>query len=82
ACQSSALQTCAQIADRLRHDVNIMRVAEVYCGSDLFDLQSLVSELVGDDSVPQMSCVRLKLDALPKFRAWQETWEKQRLEDA
>jgi hypothetical protein len=82
ACQSPALQTCAQIADRLRHDVSVMRVAEVYCGSDLFDLQSLVSELVGDDSVPQMSCGRLKLDALPKFRAWQETWEKQRLEDA
>ena len=57
-------------------------MAEVYCGSDMFDLQALVSKLVDGDSVPQMASVRLKADSLPKFRAWQETWDKQRLEDA
>lgn len=82
ACQSAELQTCAQLADRLRRDAAVLRVAEVYCGSNLFDLQALVCELVDGDSVPQMAAARLKAEALPKFRAWQETWDKQRLEDA
>jgi len=81
-CQSAELQTCAQLADRLRRDAEVLRVAEVYCGSDLADLQALVSELIEGDSVPQMTAARLKVEAMPKFRAWQETWEKQRLEDA
>ena len=82
ACQATELQTCAQIADRIRHDANLIRVAELYCGSDLFDLQALVSELVEADNVPQMAAARLKPSSIPKFRAWQETWNMQRLEDA
>ena len=82
ACQTPELQTCAQVADRLRSDAEAIRVAELYCGEDMFDLQTLVCELVGGSNVPQMAAARLKIDALPKFRAWQETWNKQRLEDA
>ncbi|MGV0053642.1 BREX-2 system adenine-specific DNA-methyltransferase PglX [Stutzerimonas sp. 381-2] len=81
-CQNFDLQTCAQLADRLRSNTDILRVAELYCGGNTLDLQSLVSDLVDGDSVPQMAAARLKVEALPKFRAWQETWEKQRLEDA
>ena len=82
ACQSAGLQTSAQLADRLRRDADVLRVAEVYCGNDLADLQALVCELVDGDNVPQMAAARLKAETMPKFRAWQETWEKQRLEDA
>lgn len=82
ACQSVELQTCAQLADRLRRDDKVLQVAEVYCGNDLADLQALTSELVEADNVPQMAAARLKADAMPKFRAWQETWNKQRLEDS
>ncbi|MDH4555696.1 BREX-2 system adenine-specific DNA-methyltransferase PglX [Pseudomonas sp. BN417] len=82
ACQAAELQTCAQLADRLRRDADVSRVAELYCGSDLFDLQVLVSELVDADNVPQMAAARLKPASMEKFRAWQETWDKQRLEDA
>ncbi|MFJ4433361.1 BREX-2 system adenine-specific DNA-methyltransferase PglX [Pseudomonas sp. NPDC089395] len=81
-CQSPELQTCAQLTDRLRRDAEVTLVAEVYCASDLFDLQTLVSELIDSDNVPQMASARLKPDSMPKYRAWQETWEKQRLEDA
>lgn len=81
-CSSVELQTCAQLADKLRTHVDAVRVAEFYCGDKLLDLQALVCELVIADSMPQMAAARLKLGALPKFRAWQETWEKQRLEDA
>jgi hypothetical protein len=82
ACQSPELQTCAQLADRLRRDTEAQRVAEVYCGSDLVDLQALVCELADADNVPQMAAARLKVGSIPKFRAWQETWDKQWQEDA
>jgi hypothetical protein len=81
-CHSVELQTCAQLADRLRRDADVLQVAAIYCSTDLLDLQALVSELVDNDSVPQMAAWRLKPDAMPKFHAWQETWDKQRLEDA
>ncbi|HBO3456332.1 TPA: BREX-2 system adenine-specific DNA-methyltransferase PglX [Pseudomonas aeruginosa] len=82
ACQLSGLQSCAQLADLLRRDKELLKVAEIYCGSDVIDLQALVVDLVEIDNVPQMAAARLKPDSLPKFYAWQETWEKQRLEDA
>ncbi|MBR9910595.1 MAG: BREX-2 system adenine-specific DNA-methyltransferase PglX [Gammaproteobacteria bacterium] len=82
ACDEPQLQTSAQLADRLRHDADVIRVAEVYCGTDLIDLQALVTDLVEGDNVPQMAPARLKPAAIPKFRAWQETWDKQRQEDA
>ncbi len=82
ACQLPELQTCAQLTDRLRSDAGVMQVAELYCGDNSFDLQTLVCELVDGENVPTMAASRLKVDALPKFRAWQGTWDKQRLEDA
>ncbi len=82
ACQPSELLTCAQLTDRLRHKTDFQYVAELYRSSDLVDLQALVCELVEGDNVPQIAAARLKADAMPKFRAWQETWDKQRLEDA
>ncbi|MBN8431454.1 BREX-2 system adenine-specific DNA-methyltransferase PglX [Microbulbifer salipaludis] len=80
--QSVELQTCAQLADRMRKEAIFLRVAEVYCDSDLVDLQALVCELVDGESVPQMAAARLKSTSMPKFRAWQEVWGKQREEDA
>jgi hypothetical protein len=82
ACQSAELQTCAQLADRLHRDVDVLRVAESYCASSLIDLQALVCELVDGDHVPQMVAARLKSDAMPKFSAWADVWDKQRQEDA
>lgn len=81
-CQAPVLQTCAQLADRTRNDPALQQVAALYTGSDTFDAQSLVSDLVASDNVPQMAAARYKPKAMPKFRAWQETWEKQRAEDA
>lgn len=82
AAQSVELQTCAQLADRLRRKPDVIRVAEVYSGTTMVDLQPLIVKLIDSDNVPQMAAARLKPIAMPKFRAWQETWDKQRLEDA
>lgn len=82
ACHSAELQTCAQLADKLRTNTTFVKVAKLYSRDDLLDLQVLVSGLVSNDNVPQMAAVRLKTSAMEKFRAWQEIWDKQRLEDA
>ncbi|HED14809.1 MAG TPA: BREX-2 system adenine-specific DNA-methyltransferase PglX [Gammaproteobacteria bacterium] len=81
-CQPAALQTCAQLADHTRNDAAFQRAAALYQGSDTFDVQSMASKLVAGDNVPQMAAARYKPKAMPKFRAWQETWDKQRAEDA
>ncbi len=76
------ITTCAALADQIRSDNHFHRVATHYAGSDLHDIQRLVSELVVVECLPQVAAARLKPNAMPKFRAWQETWSKQRQEDA
>lgn len=76
------LTTGAQLTDRVRHDEKFQQVGELYTDNPLFDAQQLVTELIGVDEVPQMALARLKPAAIKKFRAWQETWDKQRQEDA
>ena len=81
-CDFAQLQTCAQLADKLRVDTNALEILRLYFGGDLFDVQDFVSQLIADNNAPQMACARLKYTAMPKFRAWQDTWNMQRQEDA
>ncbi|MCE7517130.1 BREX-2 system adenine-specific DNA-methyltransferase PglX [Halomonas titanicae] len=76
------LITGAQLADRVRHDEKFQQVAKLYTDNPLYDAQQLVTELIAVDEVPQLAPARLKPSAMKKFRAWQETWDKQRMEDA
>jgi hypothetical protein len=78
----AALTTCALLADAAQQDARFQQIAALYTGSPTFDPRALVVDLVETDSVPQMAAARLKERALIKFRAWQETWDKQRAEDA
>jgi len=81
-CHTSELQTCAQLADRTRNDRIFQEAAALYAGSATFDESLLVADLVNVNHVPQMAAARYKPKALSKFRAWQETWNLQRAEDA
>ncbi|WP_041598693.1 BREX-2 system adenine-specific DNA-methyltransferase PglX [Hahella chejuensis] len=76
------LSTCAQLADKVREHKKARQVAAIYTRGEDFDFQTLVSDLVASDNVPQTAADRIKPAAMEKYRAWQETWEKQRLEDA
>ncbi|MEW8051272.1 MAG: BREX-2 system adenine-specific DNA-methyltransferase PglX [Candidatus Thiodiazotropha sp.] len=67
---ASELLTCAQLADRTRNDEAFQQVSALYTGTDTFDAQALVSELIAGNNVPQMAAVRYKPKAIPKFRAW------------
>lgn len=75
------LTTCAKLADALPQHELANRLAQRYTGTELYDSQSLVTTLIADEEVPQMAPARLKPAAIKKFQAWQETWDKQRLED-
>ncbi|MFT4908201.1 MAG: hypothetical protein ACI978_002290 [Oleispira sp.] len=76
------LLTCAQLADSINKNEDAKVVAQLYTGNEFFESQSLVEKLITDDNLPQMANARLKPVALKKFYAWQETWDKQRQEDA
>lgn len=76
------LITGAQLADRIRQDEKFQQVVQLYTDNTLFDAQQMVIELIGIDEVPQMASARLKPAAMKKFRAWQETWDKQRQNDS
>lgn len=76
-----ALLSCAQLADKLNKSTIARSMAQRYTGTDLFDVQKLVVELMDSENVPQMAAARFKPDAMKKFRAWQEIWDKQRIED-
>ncbi|EKJ8516641.1 BREX-2 system adenine-specific DNA-methyltransferase PglX [Pseudomonas aeruginosa] len=80
--QQPQLFTCAQLADKLRTNLKVQQVAKIYAGSNMLDLQLLVSDLVAGEQVPIMAAARLKPEAMSKWFAWQETWSKQRQEDA
>jgi len=80
--QQPGLLTCAQLADSINKNEVAKAVAQRYTGNELFESQPLVEKLVADDNLPQMANGRLKPAALKKFYAWQETWDKQRQEDA
>jgi len=72
----------ARLADLAARDADFMQVAELYRGRKDFDVGRLVAELVEDQSVPCLPVLRYKPAAMDKRRAWERTWELQRLEDA
>ena len=80
--QTPHLFSAARLADLARADAAFMEIAEVYSGRVDFDVARLVAELVAAESVPLLPALRYKPAGLDKRRAWERTWDLQRLEDA
>jgi hypothetical protein len=80
--KNPTLITAAQLSDRIQRNPLAIEIANRIAGTDLFDSQQLVVKLLESEHVPQVAANRLKPEAMSKFRAWQETWQKQRQEDA
>lgn len=76
------LVSCAQLTDLLRADADFLQVANLYRGSDVYDLQALVQELVAAESVPYLPVLRYTESGLRKRAEWEQVWELQRREDA
>jgi len=71
-----------QLTDLLRRDVDFLLVAALYAGRADVNLEALVAELVAKDSVPFLATMRYSINGMRKRAQWEETWERQRREDA
>ncbi len=76
------LTSCAHLADKVRRDTEFMTVANLYRNRTDYDLTALVVELVESEAVPFLSVLRYKPSGLRKREVWEQTWAKQREEDA
>ncbi|MDX8483149.1 BREX-2 system adenine-specific DNA-methyltransferase PglX [Mesorhizobium sp. VK24D] len=69
------------LADAARHDPDFLAVSALYTGRTAFDLDALVAELAGSESVPFLASLRYTATGLRKHADWEATWENQREED-
>ncbi len=75
-----ALRSAAQLADALRTDSDFVSVAGLYARDA--DLADVVAALVRDQHVPFVAALRYTESGMRGRAQWEETWEKQRREDA
>ena len=73
--------TVGRLADRLRADADFVSVARLYAGQDA-ELADVVAEITEAEHVPYLAALRYKDTGLRKRAQWEETWDKQRQEDA
>ena len=76
------MRTVRQLAAEAETDRDFMAVAELYQGTAAFDVGKLVKALVEPEAVPLLPVERYKASGLRKRAEWEDTWTKQRREDA
>jgi hypothetical protein len=76
------LGSCAQLAATAQADADFMQVGALYTASPVFDVPTLIEELVAGESVPYLPVLRYKPSGLVKRAEWEQTWDLQRQEDA
>jgi len=75
-------RSVGELASALRHDAFVRDLATILTGTAEHDLTAVLTPLVADEAVPYLAAHRYKDSGIEKYRAWQETWELQRREDA
>jgi len=80
--QGFTLCSTKQLADAAQLDPQWMEAAQVYTGSEGFNVAKLVQQLVEKESVPYLPSLRYKESGLRNRLQWERTWEQQRAEDA
>lgn len=75
-------RSVAQLADVVGRNEELRGVVELWRGRATVDLVKALTDLLNTEAVPYLAAWRLKPKAMDKFRAWQETWQLQRREDA
>ena len=73
--------TVNRLADRLRGDADFVSVARLYAGPDA-DLAEVIADITDTEHVPYLAALRYKDTGLRKRKQWEDTWQKQREEDA
>ena len=80
--EEPGILTTRGLADLARRDPEFCAVAALYAGAATLDLDSLVATLVTREAVPFLAALRYSTTGLRKRAEWEETWDKQRQEDA
>lgn len=75
------VRSAAQVADELRNDERIRELMAIHTGSRDYDLIVEIGKLMQGEAVPSFAPLRYKPSGIEKFRAWEQTWERQRAED-
>ncbi|MGW6264642.1 BREX-2 system adenine-specific DNA-methyltransferase PglX [Cellulosimicrobium funkei] len=75
-------RSVGELASALRHDAFVRDLATILTGTTEHDLTAVLTPLVADEAVPYLAAHRYKDSGIEKYRAWQETWNLQRREDA
>ena len=73
--------TVNRLADRLRADANVISVARLLDGPDA-DLMDVLSRIIADQHMPYLAQLRYTPTGMRKHAQWEQTWAKQREEDA
>ena len=73
--------TVNRLADRLRADADVVSVARLLDGPDA-DLADVLTRIIADQHVPYLAQLRYTATGMRKRAQWEETWDKQREEDA
>lgn len=76
------LRSITTLAATAERDRDWMQVAELYTGQPGFDIPGLLRKLVEDEAAPALKILRYKAAGLRKRAEWEQTWDKQRREDA
>lgn len=75
-------RSVGELASALRHNAFVRDLATILTGTTEHDLTAVLTPLVADEAVPYLAAHRYKDSGIEKYRAWQETWNLQRREDA
>lgn len=77
-----APRSIAQLADEATRDADLVGVLELWAHRRDVSVVTALTELLADEAVPFHAGYRYKPSGLRKRRAWEETWARQREEDA
>ena len=80
--EQPGIQTTRTLADLARRDPDFCDVAALYAKTAVVDFDALVATLVQREAVPFLAALRYSATGLRKRADWEDTWDKQRQEDA
>jgi len=75
------VRSVAQLADRVRYDVAVMRAIGLLAGSADADVAGVIAKLMAGEAVPFLAALRYTESGLEKRAVWERVWELQRRED-
>ncbi|HEY9723298.1 MAG TPA: BREX-2 system adenine-specific DNA-methyltransferase PglX [Oscillatoriaceae cyanobacterium] len=80
--ETQHFRSIRELAVAAASDEEMQQAVDLYTGQTGADLYDVLAPLIGAESVPFLSGMRLTASGVRKRHAWEATWELQRREDA